>query len=93
MNIVVEYLRNCYPTVMALLTIIVMVELTKRSGIFEKTGRIYIMVLLTFALSLLEFAEIWIDEHNLNYRLLFYKAMLIYSFLPISICLPYIFRR
>lgn len=67
---------------MALLTIIVMVELTKRSGIFEKTGRIYIMVLLTFALSLLEFAEIWIDEHHLNYRLLFYKAMLIYILYP-----------
>ena len=91
MNIVVEYLRNCYPTVMALLTIIVMVELTKRSGIFEKTGRIYIMVLLTFALSLLEFAEIWIDEHNLNYRLLFYKAMLIYSLYPMVALLFYYF--
>lgn len=91
MNIVVEYLRNCYPTVMVLLTIIVMVELTKRSGIFEKTGRIYIMVLLTFALSLLEFAEIWIDEHNLNYRLLFYKAMLIYSLYPMVALLFYYF--
>ena len=91
MNIVVEYLRNCYPTIMALLTIIVMVELTKRSGIFEKTGRIYIMVLLTFALSLLEFAEIWIDEHNLNYRLLFYKAMLIYSLYPMVALLFYYF--
>ncbi|MBQ9234124.1 MAG: histidine kinase [Lachnospiraceae bacterium] len=91
MNIVVEYLSNCYPTVMALLTIIVMVELTKRSGIFEKTGRIYIMVLLTFALSLLEFAEIWIDEHNLNYRLLFYKAMLIYSLYPMVALLFYYF--
>ena len=76
---------------MALLTIIVMVELTKRSGIFEKTGRIYIMVLLTFALSLLEFAEIWIDEHNLNYRLLFYKAMLIYSLYPMVALLFYYF--
>ena len=91
MNIVVEYLSNCYPTVMALLTIIVMVELTKRSGIFEKTGRIYIMVLLTFALSLLEFSEIWIDEHNLNYRLLFYKAMLIYSLYPMVALLFYYF--
>lgn len=91
MNIVVEYLRNCYPTIMALLTIIVMVELTKRSGLFEKTGRIYIMVLLTFALSLLEFAEIWIDEHNLNYRLLFYKAMLIYSLYPMVALLFYYF--
>ncbi|MBQ9199973.1 MAG: histidine kinase [Lachnospiraceae bacterium] len=90
MNIV-EYLRNCYPTVMALLTIIVMVELTKRSGIFKKTGRIYIMVMLTFALSLLEFAEIWIDEHNLNYRLLFYKAMLIYSLYPMVALLFYYF--
>ena len=76
---------------MVLLTIIVMVELTKRSGIFEKTGRIYIMVLLTFALSLLEFAEIWIDEHNLNYRLLFYKAMLIYSLYPMVALLFYYF--
>lgn len=76
---------------MALLTIIVMVELTKRSGIFKKTGRIYIMVMLTFALSLLEFAEIWIDEHNLNYRLLFYKAMLIYSLYPMVALLFYYF--
>ena len=76
---------------MALLTIIVMVELTKRSGIFEKTGRIYIMVLLTFALSLLEFAEIWIDEHNLNYRLLFYKAMFIYILYPMIALLFYYF--
>ncbi len=90
MKIALEYLTKNYLTVIVLLTIIVLVTITGRSKVFEKTGRIYIMIGLTFALSLIEFSEELIDRYDMNYRLLFYKAMLIYWLYPM---VAYLFLR
>ena len=90
MKIALEYLTKNYLTVIVLLTIIVLVTITRRSKVFEKTGRIYIMIGLTFALSLIEFSEELIDRYDMNYRLLFYKAMLIYWLYPM---VAYLFLR
>ncbi len=82
MNFVLEYLKYNYPTVVLLLAIVILVAITGYGSKIEKTGYIYTIAFLTFIISVLEFSEEWIDAYNLNYRLLYYKAMLIYWLYP-----------
>lgn len=81
MNFFTEYTVNNYPTVLLVAAVIVILMVNRNAKI-EETGYLYILSLMALVISLLEFSEVWIDTHNLDYRLLFYKAMLIYTLYP-----------
>lgn len=81
MNFILNYLINNYPTILVIAAIFVLTVANRNTKI-EKTYLIHILAFITFVISLLEYWEIWIDEHGLDYRLLYFKAMLIYWLYP-----------
>lgn len=81
MNFILNYLINNYPTILVIAAIFVLTVANRNTKI-EKTYLINILAFITFVISLLEYWEIWIDEHGLDYRLLYFKAMLIYWLYP-----------
>lgn len=81
MALFLEYLKYNYPTLLLIAATIIM-SLMRKGAKIKEIVNIYVMLAMTFALSVLEYVEIWIDESGADYRLLYYKAMLVYWLYP-----------
>ncbi|MCR5282400.1 MAG: hypothetical protein K6E18_03450 [Lachnospiraceae bacterium] len=86
MWIVFDFIKTNYITLLILITLLVMMA-TNRSNQIPGTGMILVMCCIIFLITLAEYAEVVIDNQNLDYRLLYVKAALVYWLYPLLILL------
>ena len=75
-----------YITLLILITLIIMIAASRDARI-KGTGLVLVLAAITFAISIVEYVEVWADEYNKSYRILFYKTMLVYWLYPLALLL------
>ena len=80
--IIFDYITTNYITLLILATIIVMTIVNSKNNI-KGTKMIHTMVFVSFIISIAEYFEVWVDTYNKSYRLLYYKAAIVYCLYPL----------
>ncbi len=79
-----EYLRSSYLTLFVLSALMVMLYSNRKvNENFKGIRLIYVVTGLTFLASVFEFLEVWCDDYQLSYRILYYKSAAVYILYPL----------
>ncbi len=81
MSILLGYINTNYLTLLTLATVVVMMFTNRKSHI-RGTGKISLMIVTVLLISVAEYLEIWVDLYQKSYRILFFKAMIVYWLYP-----------